>query len=213
MFNAGIYHQSTQMAGGFVGGSGTLNYVAKWTPNGVTIGNSQIFDNGTNVGVNTATPSTKFHVNGKFTLQGVSSSDILLDNGGSGNVLRFTDPTETDIVSITLNQGTLTAFKSNQAAFSFDKDVRIDATGVSNIYVNNGGNGLRLSGRNDVSGDYGVTINNDGYVIFQANNAAIADGSLAVSKFAFYIDEAGNTLTVKVKYSGGTVKTGTVALT
>ena len=212
MFNQGIYHQSTQMVGGFVGGSGTVNYVPKWTPNGVTIGNSQIFDNGTNVGVATATPSTKFHVNGAFTLQGGPSSDIYLDNAGSGKLLRFMDPTGTDILSISLNVGTLTSFATNQAAFTFNKDIRFDTAGVANIYTNNGGNGLRLSGKNDTSGDFGVTINNSGYVIFQANNSAIADGNLPASKFAFYIDEAGNTLTVKVKYSGGTVKTGTVAL-
>lgn len=35
-----------------LGGSGTVNYVAKWTPNDTTLGISQIFDNGTNVGIN-----------------------------------------------------------------------------------------------------------------------------------------------------------------
>lgn len=37
-----------------IDGSGTLNYVAKFTPDGDTIGDSQIFDNGTNVGIGTA---------------------------------------------------------------------------------------------------------------------------------------------------------------
>jgi hypothetical protein len=44
-------------------GSGTTNYVTKWTSTSV-IGNSQIFDNGTNVGIGTATPAEKLQVNG-----------------------------------------------------------------------------------------------------------------------------------------------------
>ncbi len=36
------------------GVSGTLNYVAKFTPNGTTVGNSLMQDNGTNIGVNGA---------------------------------------------------------------------------------------------------------------------------------------------------------------
>ena len=39
------------------GPGGTLNYVTKWTPNGTTIGNSQIFANGTNVGIGTGGPA------------------------------------------------------------------------------------------------------------------------------------------------------------
>jgi hypothetical protein len=35
---------------------GTPNYVAKYTPTGTGINNSQIFDNGTNVGIATTTP-------------------------------------------------------------------------------------------------------------------------------------------------------------
>ncbi len=54
---------ATAVQAGLVSGTGTLNTVAKWTPNGTTIGNSQIFDNGTNVGINTSTAVDKFQVN------------------------------------------------------------------------------------------------------------------------------------------------------
>jgi hypothetical protein len=46
-----------------VGGTGTTNYLPKWT-SGSEIGNSQIFDNGTNVGIGIITPSYKLDVNG-----------------------------------------------------------------------------------------------------------------------------------------------------
>jgi len=42
--------------GGTIGGGGTLNYLCKFTPDGTTIGNSQLFDNGTSVGIGTITP-------------------------------------------------------------------------------------------------------------------------------------------------------------
>ncbi|MCE9537953.1 MAG: hypothetical protein K8R85_01880, partial [Bacteroidetes bacterium] len=43
------------------GAGGTLNYVAKFTPDGSTLGNSSIFDSGTNVGIGTAAPTSQLH--------------------------------------------------------------------------------------------------------------------------------------------------------
>lgn len=44
-----------------VGGSGTTNYISKFT-GASTLGNSQIFDNGTNVGIGTASPNNLLHI-------------------------------------------------------------------------------------------------------------------------------------------------------
>jgi len=59
--------------GGGISGSGTTNYVTKFTGS-EEVGNSQIFDNGTNVGIGTATPITKFQVEGSV-LAGFSGGD------------------------------------------------------------------------------------------------------------------------------------------
>ncbi|MFY7886060.1 MAG: beta strand repeat-containing protein, partial [Dolichospermum sp.] len=45
-----------------VTGTGTNNYVAKFNATGSTIGDSLIYDNGTNVSIGTANPLAKFHV-------------------------------------------------------------------------------------------------------------------------------------------------------
>jgi hypothetical protein len=72
--------------------SGTTNYVSKFT-SGTTIGNSQIFDDGTSVGINTTSPAARLSVVqditttaefgsfGQFTLQGATNSAKLLSFG------------------------------------------------------------------------------------------------------------------------------------
>jgi hypothetical protein len=49
--------------------AGTTNYVSKFT-SGTAIGDSQIFDNGTNVGIGTTTPGSKLSVNGNTQITG-----------------------------------------------------------------------------------------------------------------------------------------------
>jgi hypothetical protein len=67
------------IGGGAVDGSGTTNYVTKWL-DADTIGNSQIFDNGANVGIGTNIPSAAFQVG-----NGTGLKNILIS--GSGNNL------------------------------------------------------------------------------------------------------------------------------
>lgn len=56
-------------------GTGTTNYVVKFTSS-TALGNSLIFDNGTNVGIGTATPSSKLDVVGSGTISGIASLGI-----------------------------------------------------------------------------------------------------------------------------------------
>jgi hypothetical protein len=58
-------------------GTGTTNYLPKFT-GATTLGNSQIFDNGTNVGIGTATPTNKFQI-GSFS--GYSGNAFAIGNG------------------------------------------------------------------------------------------------------------------------------------
>lgn len=77
-------------------GTGTTNYIPKFTGS-TSLGNSQIFDNGTNVGVGTASPSLKLDVNGDIgifnnsAIQWRDSSNnyrrVLLVSGGNATVL------------------------------------------------------------------------------------------------------------------------------
>lgn len=74
-----------------VGGSGTLNYVPKWTGANTLSGTSQIFDSGSLVGIGTAAPGYKIDVNGTARivtslrldwLAGSGSRMVITDNNG-----------------------------------------------------------------------------------------------------------------------------------
>ena len=66
--------------GGSITGSGTTNYVPKWTSSSA-LGNSLIFDDGTNVGIGTSTPSQKLDVIGSTRIVGNISV------GSNGNAI------------------------------------------------------------------------------------------------------------------------------
>ena len=81
-----------------VGGSGTTNYVAKFTA-GSTIGDSQIFDNGTSVGIGEPTPTAKLHVNGGAKFAGdinlgygsASEYQVTIGQGRTGDGFAYID--------------------------------------------------------------------------------------------------------------------------
>jgi hypothetical protein len=69
-------------------GNGIINYLPKYTPNGNTIGNSQLFDNGTNVGIGTVAPLVKLDVEGSIRIaNGTQWNERVLtcDSNGVGS--------------------------------------------------------------------------------------------------------------------------------
>jgi hypothetical protein len=71
------------VTGGGIGGSGTTNYISKFTASGV-LGNSLIFDNGTQVGINTSSPSYVLDVqanNSTFTTR-IRNLNTTTDSSG-----------------------------------------------------------------------------------------------------------------------------------
>ena len=78
-------------------GIGTVNYLPKFT-NGSNLGNSQIFDNGTNVGIGTITPTAKLQVAGNIS----STGNITASGNISANIITAaTSFTSSSIIATT----------------------------------------------------------------------------------------------------------------
>jgi hypothetical protein len=76
-------------AGSTTAVAGTTNYVSKFT-SGTTIGNSQIFDNGTNVGIGTTSPGAKLDVSGgNIVIDNNYGFQARLTTGTIANLMRY----------------------------------------------------------------------------------------------------------------------------
>ncbi len=95
---------NTSLVGGFVGGSGTLNFVSKWTPDGVTIGNSQIYDDASNIGINISSSlAAKLHIKGAASTDATLSLKVQSLDGN--NTLSFANGGKTSIVGMSAGIG------------------------------------------------------------------------------------------------------------
>ena len=140
-----------------VTGTGTTNYLPKFT-GASTIGNSQIFDDGTNVGIGTATP-TSFGAG--YTVASI--------NGSSGGGVLDLMVNTTRVLTLAVD-GSLPSISSRVSGFpivlrtnnggTVDERFRIFSDG--NVLIQSGGtftnNGARLqvSGTATISGNVGI---------------------------------------------------------
>lgn len=192
-------------AGGTVGGSGTTNYVPKFTAS-TTLGNSQIFDNGTNVGIGTATPGAKLDVSGTFRTNGIGANVNPVSAGTNQNYLRFLS-TGADFYVGT--EGS-TAGGFFTGSLAYDNVLYGNATainlinnGVSRIYIASGGNiGMGYTtpaAKLSVAGTTLINTNTDnGVDKLQVSGSAIA----STLKF----NTSGQTVSISSYYNGGTGK-------
>jgi hypothetical protein len=77
-------HGTYYLAAGNI--SGTTNYIAKFTPNGSSLGNSLIYDNGTNVGIGTTAPGKALDVVGEIQASSYMRSGGFISNSNYGLV-------------------------------------------------------------------------------------------------------------------------------
>ena len=160
----------------YVTGSGTTNYLPKFT-GGSALGNSQIFDNGTNVGIGTASPSAKLHLSGS----GVTELRITSTTGNTNSLLSFY---ESALASWGIDAG-----QANGSFFI--KDLYNSATRLTISYTGNVGIGTTSPSHNlhlYGAGDRIIKIENTGtylmYVGLLSNEGYI--GSTNATPLGFY---------------------------
>jgi uncharacterized protein YaiE (UPF0345 family) len=100
----------TGVPSGIVTGTGNTNYLPKFTSNGSTIGNSQIFDNGTNVGIGTNNPTAQMSGTVGLSIVNGSNAALGLSNGTNnwlnylvGTTYRIWNNTSTEVMVFHLN--------------------------------------------------------------------------------------------------------------
>lgn len=129
----------TNHASGTVTGTGTQNYVTKWSAGGTGIEDSTIFDNGTNVGIGTTSPSEKLEVAGSVTL---TASSPFLKVDGSGHA------------GITIDRGST----------SYDANLMFATGGSTNWRIWNDGSSDTLQIRDEANADNVMTWETGGNV-------------------------------------------------
>jgi hypothetical protein len=171
-----------------IGGSGTTNYVPKFTASG-TIGNSLIYDNGTSIGIGISTPNNKLEVVGTImssleashTISWVASSIFLDQPNSAASRIAFIGANtstygELDFVQASSN-GSLyrSAIKINSSGnvgigtTSPEQKLHVVGNGLVEgviLYRNGATNILNIGGDQNM---YGGT-NSDGGVFVYGNN-------------------------------------------
>jgi hypothetical protein len=150
-------------SGGTVTGSGTTNYLSKFTSS-TAIGNSVVYDDGTNIGIGTNSPADKLTVQ-KDTTNGVSTATFI--NGAT--------PSATG-QSFRLRLGSFSGFVSNPQLAPYVESV---LTNVSNGYSAlafgyYGSAGTAEGMRLDSSGNVGIGTSSPATKLEVSGSAAVA---------------------------------------
>ncbi|PWT99838.1 MAG: hypothetical protein C5B51_26365 [Terriglobia bacterium] len=138
-------------ARGGVTGSGTTNFIPKWT-NTSSIGNSAMFQNGTNIGINTQTPGSALDVAGDINIsggikwQGISALQITGSNPTGSN-------TGLGVGTLMVNTATANTAIGYNALLDNNSGVGNTAIGVESLLFNTGGGGNTAIGVNALAGN------------------------------------------------------------
>jgi len=122
-----IYDATVNATGG-IGGGGTLNYVPKYTPDGASIGNSQIFDNGTDIAFGHALPAYFMHAKKNED----TYTSFLIENAsaGAGAASQLVAYSGTQLTAVQQYGANFTT-----ATFQFQNGGALASTGVGGLSI------------------------------------------------------------------------------
>lgn len=136
----GVWTNPATIAAAF--GSGTQNYIPKFNAGGTSVGNSQIVDNGTNVGIGIGTGATTLlHIKSAASSNAFLTIDVTTATQQSGIQLAGTGTTKSNIY-----------FDPNTTTYGTNGALLINNVGVAspNTLLNPSGNGAVAIGLNGV---------------------------------------------------------------
>jgi len=204
----GVLSWTTVSAGSGLSGSGNLNYLAKWTPNGTALGNSLIQDNGTNLSVGTSiNTSAKLVIVGAGAIIDVVSA-INTTSGLTSNTVTGLNGTSVGINTGGFNVGVSGTSSANTAsnigvsgstagASVTNIGGKFTATGASNNYS------IQLQDSTQATGKFLKSITSDGKAnwatITTSDISGYSSGTVVEAK-AVYIDSVYGNDATAVKY-------------
>lgn len=117
--------------------SGTTNYVAKYTPTGNVLGLSQIFDNGSNVGIGTASPNSVLQIKGiSVDLFDVTNNITNLVKVYSDEVTFFNRGLRINKLFQPFSASDITIYSASNAGVGFSLNIGSDFTTPNTHYTN-----------------------------------------------------------------------------
>jgi hypothetical protein len=196
--DSSTYLTSSSLSG-YVSGSGTTNYISKFTASG-TIGSSLIFDNGTNIGLNTTTPIfstgyTTLSLNGstggqiEFKTGDVSRNYIYSNSTDlrfyvNGGAFRFENATGLEVGHST-SQGLYKLDVNGTGRFSGDLNLDTSAANTQRGLIFRDAGTVRWQVYKSASNDFRIYrqgSSNDALVI-GTNDAATFSSSVTATQF------------------------------
>jgi hypothetical protein len=204
------------ISAGAIGGSGTTNYLAKWTGS-TTLGNSIIYDNGTNVGIGTTAPDSRLSVRGAATapIQTWQKSDgttvAIIDatgNVGIGTTAPRAKLSVHGTRSSTISTTTAAANIGGDDVFLYINAMNSSPWGVWMQVLNDAGTAFPLV-LNPSGGNVGIGTTAPGAKLHVASGL-IETGTRGVKQGLSFVDSCGTTRVTSVHngiwapdYSGG----------